>query len=534
MGNKVYKLEAALDLIHSGDTVATSGFGLCSHAEEISVGLEERFLQTGSPNHLTLYYGSGMSDWHGHGVDHFAHEGFLDCAVAGHYGAAVNLGQLIFENKVKAYNLPQGILQKMFRSRVEGLPGAISQVGLHTYVDPRLEGGRMNAVTDRDLVEVINIKEEEYLFYPAPKIDVGIIRGTCGDTEGNISIEDEAVPTDIRLIAMAAKASGGKVIAQVKHIVPAGTLMPNKIHVPGIFVDAVVQTSDPVSYHKQSSDCYYDKALSGDIIVPAEQNAPLPLDAKKVIARRCALELTPNAVVNLGIGTPEYVGAVAEEEGCGRQITLTLESGIFGGQACKGLGFGAARNFSGVLEQSPQFDFYDGGGLDIAFLGLAQTNRFGDVNVSKFSGKVTGCGGFINISQRTPKLIYCGTFTAGGLRETFQEGRLHILQEGRNLKFVDHLEQVTYSGSFGAKCGQQVLFVTERAVFELTRDGLMLTEIAPGVELERDILKLMEFAPLISPDLKIMDESLFKEELIGLKERFPSGDQKLEEEGSAT
>lgn len=533
MKSKVYDIEAALDMIHSGDTIATSGFGLCGHAEEISVRLEERFLHTGSPNHLILYYGSGMSDWHGHGVDHFAHEGYLDCAVAGHFGAAVNLGQLIFENKVKAYNFPQGILQKMFRSRVEGLPGAISQVGLHTYVDPRLEGGRMNMLTDQELVEVIHVKGEEYLFYPAPKIDVGIIRGTCGDTEGNISIEDEAVPTDIRLIAMAAKASGGKVIAQVKHIVPAGTLMPNQIHVPGIFVNAVVQTSDPVSYHKQTSDCYYDKALSGNIIIPAEKNEPLNLDAKKVIARRCALELTMNAVVNLGIGTPEYVGAVVEEEGCGKEITLTLESGIFGGQACKGLGFGAARNYSGVLEQSPQFDFYDGGGLDIAFLGLAQTNRFGDVNVSKFSGKVTGCGGFINISQKTPKLIYCGTFTAGGLKETFTDGKLHILQEGKSRKFVNHLEQVTYSGSFGVNCGQQVLFVTERAVFQLTEGGLMLTEIAPGAELERDILALMEFIPLISPELKTMDSVLFQEGQIGLSKRLAVKKQRPKGEGSS-
>lgn len=521
MSGKLRTMEEALDLIRSGDVVAASGFGMAGMAEEVMAGLESRFLGTGRPNGLTLYSGSGLSDSAGGGSDHLAHEGMLRRVVSAFFGTNLKLGEMIAKNKIEAYNVPQGTVMRLYRSRLCAEDGYFTKIGLKTYVDPRLEGGKMTGRCREDIAEIVKINGEEYLYYAVPKFNIGLIRATFGDPEGNLCIDEEVVKTDIRLIAMAVKACGGKVIAQVKHIAKAGCLTANKVYVPGIFVDAVVPCENAVKNHRTIGDhTGYDPSLTGNAFIAAETNGRLEVSAKKVIARRCALELKPEAVVNLGIGAPEYIAAVAAEEGVYERITLTTESGIIGGVPCGGKDFGAARNAVGMIEQENQFDFYDGGGLDVTYLGFAQTDLKGNVNLSRFGNKIYGCGGSIDISQRTRKLVFCGTFTAGGLEESFGNGKLYIKKEGASKKFVRRISQITYSAEIGLENGQDVWYVTERAVFRLVKGTLLLVEIAPGINLEKDILAQMEFRPKISEHLKTMDNALFDAGSIGLAEYF--------------
>ncbi|MPM00144.1 Caffeate CoA-transferase [bioreactor metagenome] len=515
--SKVYTMEEALDLIKSGDCIAVSGIVMSGVAEEILTSLEERFLKTGAPNQLTGIFSAGQGNWKDGGWEHLAHEGLLRRIIGGHYGTCARLGELITANRVEAYNLPQGVILNMFRNACRGIPGELTKIGIKTFVDPVNGGGKLNSVTHEDLVLRKRLDGEDWLYYKTPKVNVAIIRGTTADENGNVTLDEEILPLDMRTVALAARACGGKVIVQVKNLAQAGTLLSDRVSIPGSLVDAVVLSQEPERYHRQTHGQYYSPSMSGHINVPLSTIKPLPLDEKKVISRRAAMELKKGFVVNLGIGTPEGVSNVAAEEGFSDQIILTSESGVVGGVPVGGTSFGAVQNAWGVMDAMTQFDFYHGGGLDITYLGLAQVNEKGDVNVSKFGSKVTGCGGFINISQNTGKLVYCGAFTAGGLKTRVADGRLTILQEGRDKKFSRTLEQVTYSGEYGAETGQEVLYITERAVFRLTAEGLLLIEIAPGVELERDVLGQMEFTPKVAPDLKLMDEKLFLPALMGMK-----------------
>lgn len=514
--SKVMSLKDAIGLIKDGDCIATSGICMEGVPEEIMAGIERSFLETGKPRELNAIFAAGQGCWDDvHGWQHMAHEGLLHSVIAGHYGTCKSLGKLIEDNKIIGYNMPQGVIVDMYHEAVKGMPGHITKLGLKTFVDPRIEGGKLNAKTTEDIVKVIDIDGEEYLMYKTPEIDVAIIRGTSADSLGNISFEEEALPIDMRLIAMAAKASGGKVIVQVKYT--CDRLMTDKVEIPGIFVDAVVVSEDPISNHRQTQLHYYDPSLSGHVFVPTDAVASLPLDAKKVICRRAAMELPKNAVINLGVGTPEGVANVAAEEGVSDLIVMTSESGAVAGVPLGGKAFGSVQNAWATIEQQTQFDFYDGGGLDVSYLGLAETDKVGNVNVSHFGTNVTGCGGFINISQTTQNLVYCGTFTAGGLKEIIADGKLTIVQEGKKKKFIEQVQQITFSGEYGASIGQNVLYITERAVFKLVEGGLQLIEIAPGVDLQKDILDQMEFKPIIG-EYKLMDESLFKDGNIGLKD----------------
>lgn len=521
MTDKRYSMDEALDLIKSGDVMASSGFGMAGMAEEVLTRLEERFLKTGQPRGLTQYSGSGLSDSAGGGSDHLAHEGLLKRIVSAFFGTNLKIGEMISNNEVEAYNVPQGTVMRLYRARLCGENRYLTKVGLNTYVDPRLEGGRMTARSTDDIVEVVTIKGEEYLSYDVPKFDIGLVRATAADADGNLCIDEEVVKTDIRLIAMAVKACGGKVIAQVKRIVPRGSLAADKVYVPGIFVDAVVLCGEPEKNHRPIGDMTgYDPTLTGHSRALKTKNGKLPMSAKKVIARRCAQELKSGAIVNLGIGAPEFIAAVADEEGVYERMTLTAESGVIGGIPCGGKDFGAARNAVAMIEQESQFDFYDGGGLDITYLGFAQADQAGSANISRFGSRIYGCGGSINISQNTKRLIFCGTFTAGGLRESFCGGKLVIEQEGKNKKFLQKIDQITYHGKMGFENGQEVLYITERAVFRVTRGGLELIEIAPGVDLDRDVLAQMEFCPKISDHLSTMDSVLFGEGLVGLQRQM--------------
>ncbi len=515
MRNKIVSAEEAVSLVQDGDTLVLSGFGVVGVPDELAVALEKRFAESGAPRDLTLLFGGGPGDGRDQGANRLAHEGLLKRVIGGHWGLVPKLGELALTNRIEAYNLPLGVISHLYREIAAGKPGNLSPVGLGTFVDPRLEGGRINSRTTEELVEVTTLGGREMLFYRVPKPNVAFIRGTVADPEGNIALDREALTQDTLAIAMATKNSGGVVVAQVEYVTETGALPPRRVKVPGILVDCVV-TARP-EYHMQTYGTAYSPALSGEMRVPLDALAPMALDERKVIARRAAFELLPNSVVNLGIGMPEGVAGIAAEERLLPYMTLTAEPGVVGGVPGSGLNFGTSINASALLDMNQQFDFYDGGGLDLACLGLAECDARGNINVSRFGPKLAGAGGFINITQNSRTVIFVGTFTAGGLKVAIGDGVLKILNEGRHRKFVEKIEQVTFSGEYAAKLGKKVLYVTERCVLALTADGLELAEVAPGVEIERDILPHMAFRPIIRNPLT-MDERIFRPEPMGLKD----------------
>ena len=508
----------AVSMVKDGDTLVTAGFIGSGLAETLNKEIERQFLETGHPRDLTLVFGAGQGSKEGHGNEHYSHEGMIKRVIGGHWARCPKMGKLANQNKIEAYNLPQGVISQMYRDLTVGRKFSITHVGLNTFVDPRLEGGKLNARTKEDLVEVVNIEGQELLLYKLIPIDACFIRGTYADERGNITFDHEAMTLDATSLAQACKAGGGKVIVQVKQIVKAGTLDPRTVKIPGIYVDAVVIGSP--EDHEQSIGNYYDPSISGEAHAYIEKVSGMELNNKKIIARRAAFELCRGAIINLGIGTPEFIAAVAVEENIDEDVTLTIESGIVGGIAMSGNQFGSARNPEAIITHREQFDFYDGGGIDLAFLGLAETDVQGNVNVSKFGELVAGCGGFINITQNAKKVFFCGTFTASGLKTQIRDGKLIILQEGKMKKFVEKVQQITFSAEYAKKVKQPVMFITERAVFELKEDGIHLTEIAPGIKIERDILPFMEFAPIIDDELREMDHRIFTDQPMRLNETF--------------
>ncbi|UUV19964.1 3-oxoacid CoA-transferase (plasmid) [Fusobacteria bacterium ZRK30] len=518
MNGKLISSSEVVNLIKDNNHIIVGGFVGIGIPEESLACIEKKFLESGSPRDLNLVYVAGQGDGVNRGVNHLGHEGLIKTVIGGHYGLAPMIGKLAIENKITGHNIPQGTLAQLMRDTSAGKIGTFTHVGLNTFVDPDLEGGKINGITTHDVVEKISIGGKDQLFYSRekilPKVDYAILKGTYADCQGNISLEKEPLTLDALTIAMATRNLGGKVIVQVEKIVK-GFDHTQTVKIPSVLVDYVTVVENPIN-HMQTFAEQFNESYVNCSILPNGGCAPIPLDTRKVIARRCALLLNKShKVMNLGIGMPEGVSSVLDEEGY-KGITGTVEGGLFGGVSVKGASFGCAIGADCVVDQPYIFDFYDGGGLDVTYLGLAQCGSNGDINVSKFGPKLTGCGGFINISQNAKMVIFCGTFTAGGLKVEPTGDGIKIIQEGRCIKFKSEVEQVSFSSKNALENNQPVYYVTERAVFKLTPKGLKLMEIARGVDLQKDILDLMEFKPIIADPIIYMDERIFRDEKMGL------------------
>jgi propionate CoA-transferase len=508
--NKVISAEQAIALIKDGDVICTTGFVQSCIPEALHAALEKRYVETKAPKGCTLIMCAGAGDSKGLGTGRLHHEGLLTRVIAANFGRMPKVAQAAQENKITGYNLPQGVISKLYRSCAAGSPGLFTKVGLHTYVDPRLGGGKVNDVTKEDIVKHVEVEGEEWLFYKATPIDVALIRATSADPSGNLSMEKECLTLDVLAQAMAAHNNGGVVIAQVERIVEQGSIKPKDVRVPGILVDCVVVAEQP-EMHRMNYGVMYNPALSGEIRIPVDAMPKMDLDERKIIARRAAFELPPNGVINLGVGAPDGVAAVAAEERVTPYIVMTTEAGAIGGVLAGGSSFGASANAHAIIDQNQMFDFYHGRGLDLTCLGMAECDQFGNVNTSKFGGRLNGCGGFIDISQNARAVVFAGTFTAGGLEVEIHYGKLKIVKEGRARKFVNNVEQITFSGPYASRKSQPVIYVTERCVFQLTPGGLELIEVAPGIDIEKHILPHMDFKPIINKPMP-MDRRIFVDE----------------------
>lgn len=501
----------AVRMVEDGHTVFVGGSGGgIQEPTALLRALGQRFDQAGCPREIAVWHCSGVGDRTGGGLDLIAREGLLKRVVGGHWGMAPEMARLAVEERIEAYNFPQGAISQLLREVAGGRPGLVTPIGAKTFVDPRLDGGRLNSKTTEQLVHLIELGDQECLFYPTFQIDVAFIRATTADELGNLTFEEEAAFLDALAIAQATQAGGGRVIAQVKYLAEAGTLHPQKVKVPGVAVDSIVLDPD----QKQTTLRNYEPAFSGAVKTPAVSLPRMKFGARKIVARRAALEIPPGAVVNLGVGIPDGVASIAAEEGLLDRFTFAIEQGHVGGAPAPGVEFGAASSPLATLDQPYQFDFFGGGGLDVAFLGIAQADGAGNVNVSRYGNTLSGCGGFIDISQGTRRVIFCGTFTAGGLEIEVVDGELRILREGQYPKFIELVEQITFSGELARERGQEVLYVTERAVLRLGETGIELVETAPGIDVERDILKQMAFEPMIGA-LTQMPEEVFGTEKQG-------------------
>lgn len=518
MSKIITALQAAA-LVEDGATLSTSGFNSFGCPEDLIMSLGEYFDRTGHPKNVRLVKCTSQGDGQGRGISHLAdREGLLGELIMSHMGYDPGLRRLTAENKVSCYLMPLGNLMMLFRAVAAGLPGAICKTGLWTYADPRIEGGKANdrtRETGRDIVSLLELDGKECLYYPSFPIHVSFIRATYGDEDGNLSMRNEAMQVEQFELAAAAHSSGGIVVAQVDKIVKKGSIPAQEVAIHGFMVDYVVQGRSEYSVQSWETDEFRPE-LTGQTTVPVDGFEPMPLDVRKVCCRRTALELTPESLINLGIGMPGGIGAVAGEEEISHLFTLSIECGPLGGVPLGGVDFGAAVNPEALYRMADILVLYSGGSLDMGALGFAEIDRFGNVNASSFNGRVVGPGGFIDISQNVKKVCFMGTFLAGKQAESIEDGKLVIRLSGSQIKFLDRVSQITFAGRQALEVGQEVLYITERAVFRLERAGVTLIEIAPGVDLQRDILDHMGFAPVIAEDLREMDPRIFREGPMGL------------------
>lgn len=504
--DKFVSVEDAVALISDGDTVGlVGGGGGLVEASCLFAAVEKRFLDTGHPRDLCVIHALGIGDGKTKGMNCFAHEGMVRRVIGGHWVWSPRMQELARDEKIEAYVLPGGVTMQLYREIGAGRPGLFTHVGLGTFVDPRQEGGKLNKRTTEDLVEVVEIDGKELLRYKPFPIDIALIRGSYGDAHGNISLEQEPANLEIHAIALAAHNSGGKVIVQVRTAVEVGTLPARAVRVPGAIVDAVVVDPD----QSMTYDITYDPTMSGERFGPVPPEPPRPFTVRQAIARRAAEELIEGAIINYGFGIPDAVAKLVAARGHLDRYYQTIEHGTYGGSLLDGILFGFARNPTAMIDGPSQFDLYSGGGLDIAFLGFGEADAAGHVNASKLGGLPVGPGGFIDIAQNARKVVFCGTFEAKGAEIETGDGAIEIKRHGGITKFVRQVEQITFSGTEAIRCGQKAIYVTERAVFELTPGGMVLTEVAPGVDVRRDVLERMDFAPLIPAEPVVMSAEFF-------------------------
>jgi propionate CoA-transferase len=508
--SKVVSVEEAVKNIPNNSTITIGGLISILCPEKVLEALGERFLDTGEPRNLTVItpVRVGWDPKKSTGLEHFAQKGMLKRLISGSFNVkeSPKLTKMIKNNEIEAYNFSMGTIFQLIRAISGGHPGLLTTAGLHTYVDPRQDGGRLNAMTTEDIVHLKEIDGKENLYYPSFPINVAIIRGTTADENGNITLEDEPATLSGLEMAMAAKASGGYVIAQVKRVTENKTIHPRSVQIPGILVDAVVVDTE----QKQSLLPSDDPSWTGEIKKPMNQlKKSLPLDSKKIILRRAAKEVNAGAIINLGVGIPVELPQIALEDGFFNDVTFSLEHGAIGGVPMGVEVFGAHVNPDAFVTSPQIFDFYQAGGLSVSLLGFAQIDGSGNVNVSKFNGIFRGSGGFIDITHKTPKILFCGTLTSGGLKVSVANGEIKIENEGRHKKFIKQIEHMTFNANQALIKGQEVLYITERAVFRLEPDGLLLVEFAPGIDIQKDILLNVDCKVRISENLKAMDEDIF-------------------------
>jgi propionate CoA-transferase len=513
---RVISVREAVDLVGDGATVVIGGSG-AGHAlpQRFIDELAAVFAAEGRPRDLTTVRVVGIGDFADRGFSQLGLPGLMRRTIGSNIGNEPRLGALVEANELEAYSFPQGVLSQLMREIAAGRPGLVTHVGLGTFVDPRETGGKQNARTAEDLVEVVTMRGREWLLYHAFPIDVAVIRGTTADEDGNLTMEGEAIQAEMLAMAMAARNSGGIVVAQVKRLARRGSLPPRDVKVPGALIDYVYVDADQWQTYITQDSPYYAGALRK----PVTDEPPLPLDVRKIIARRSLLEFPRGAICNLGFGISQLIGRVAWEEGVTDQLVLTVEQGIFGGAPVAGNEGGAGFNYQAMIDQPDMFGFYDGGGLDIASLSFAEVDADGNVNVHAFEGRVRGPGGFPNISARTPRINFVGTLTAQGL-ELEIDGGVRVRREGALRKFVPRVREVTFNGRLARERGQQVRYITDRAVFALEEDGIVLIEVAPGVDVARDVVGQMGFRPRIADQLRTTDTRVYAHGAMGLAADF--------------
>lgn len=518
----VLTAKEAVDLIHDGDTLCTIAMTLISASETVLKEVENRFLEQGHPRDLTFFHTCGQASiGMPGGMTRLAHEGLLKRVYGGHWGQSAKMMDLIAGNKIEAFNLPQGQMANMFHSMALKEPGKLSKIGIGTYIDPRVEGGKMNQKTKDcgdDAVGLVTVDGEEYIQYKPVPIDVLLIRGTFADENGNLSTAHEAMVLEVLPAVMATKRWGGKVIAQVERIVKAGSISPKDVVVPGVLIDGIVVCDDPFEDHRQTRSWYYDPSYSGQGLAPEQAAATIPLTERKVIGRRAMAELVPDQIINIGTGIPnDVIGPIIAEEGLSDTVMVTVESGVYGGTPQATIDFGISMNAQALIPHDRQFELYNGTGIDYTFMGAGEMDENCNVNATRMGSKAPGAGGFIDITATAKNVIFCSTFTGGGLKVGFSDDGIEIRQEGKFKKLVKQVQQISYNGKVALKNGQNALYVTERAVFRLTENGPMLIEVAKGVDIQKDILDQMEFTPLIAEDLIYTDTSMYSDGPAGLK-----------------
>lgn len=514
---KIITCDQAAKLVKDKDMLGITGSGGCGSPENLLIALRERYEKENHPQSIGVTCGIAPGDLteNNVGINNLAVKGLTGLAICGHLGRGKLFGEAAGRGDFPAYTIPLGVYGHLLRAISGHKKGVLTKVGLHTFCDPRLEGCKANQNTHDDIVELVQIDGEEQLLYKSYPINIAFIKATYADEDGNVTLSHEPIIGEQVELASATHNSGGIVICEVEKIVPKGSIKPKEVDIFKKMVDYVVVTKQNEALGDYNFPIYRPDLIGEEKIEP-QSMPPMPLNNRKICGRRASLELKKDDIVNLGIGMPDSVGLIAAEEGFSEDITISIETGVFGGIPVYGLSFGAASNPISLYSTTNMFDLYDGGIIDVAVLGLAELDPSGNVNVSKLGSRMAGPGGFINITQNSKKIIFIGTFTGGGLEEKIENGKVIIEKEGNYTKFKKQIAQITFSAKYANEYKQDVLYVTERAVFKLTNDGPELIEIAPGIDIQKDILANMEFTPKISPNLKEMDSKIFLDEKMNL------------------